>query len=420
MQMRYVFIGPLVIAVSALLLVTGCSNPDSGQARQARPTPRVGVVTVQPQAVQLHETLPGRTVPYRVAQIRPQVNGIVQQRAFEEGSEVAAGQLLYQIDPRLYQAQYNSAKANLAKARAAVSSITQKAARYKDLLADHAVSAQAYADIKADLQQRLAQVQVAEAGVQKARINLHYTKINAPIAGQIGRSFVTEGALVTANQQQKLAQVTQLDPIYVDIQRSAKEVLRLKRELKQGKLAMAGANAASVTLYFADGRKYKHAGKLQFSGVTVDADTGSVTIRAVIPNPDHVLLPGMFVRARLSEGVQKNALLVPQQGVNHDRKGQAFALVVDKDNMLQRRMLQTDRAIGSYWLVTDGLSAGDRVVVSGSKGARAGSKVKPVPAEIPNELSTGTDKAGPGDNKSQRQEQQTGSTAQQKDASDRG
>lgn len=374
----------LVSLAAVLMVAGGCSDNAGGEEKSSKP-PEVGVVTLQARSVELFTELPGRTSPYRVAEVRPQVDGIVQKRAFKGGAQVESGQTLYRIDPKPYRAEFESAKADLAQARAAVRSVAQRAERYADLVDSKAVSQQEYDDVKSELAQKRAQVKVAEAAVQSARINLDYSTIESPIDGRIGRSFITEGALVTANQSRAMAQVTQLDPIYVDISRSSDEVLRLKRAFEQGELKKAGPGQAKVTLRLETGREYAHDGKLQFSDVTVSPDTGSVTLRAKFPNPDRDLLPGMFVRARLSEGVKQNALLVPQQGVSHNRKGEPTALVVQDNNKLNRRTLETDRAIGSFWLVTDGLEAGDRVVVSGHQGAETGKKVRTVDAEIPNE-----------------------------------
>lgn len=372
-----------LLALFALTaLAFGCSDGD-GEPESSSPA-EVGVVTVQTQPVELFTELPGRTAPYRVAEVRPQVNGIVQKRAFEEGAQVESGQTLYRIDPKPYRAELERAKADLAQARAAVTSVAQRAERYADLVDSNAVSQQEYDDVKAELAQKRAQVQVAEAGLETARINLDYSTIESPIDGRIGRSFITEGALVTANQSQAMAQVTQLDPIYVDISRSSDEVLRLKRAFERGDLKKAGPGQAKVVLLLEDGSEYGHAGELQFSDVTVDPGTGSVTLRAKFPNPDHDLLPGMFVRARLSEGVKDDALLVPQQGVTHNREGEATALVVNDKGKVERRRLQARQAIDSFWLVTDGLSTGDQVIVSGLQGVSPGDEADPVPAEIPN------------------------------------
>lgn len=376
----------LGVLMAAMMFVAGCGQNNGASQKPSKPAPGVGVVTVQTHAIELFTALPGRTKPYRVAEIRPQVSGIVQKRAFKQGAEVDKGELLYQIDPKPYEASLAQAKAALAEAKAAVTSVAQRVERYKELIKINAISQQEYDNAKAKLARMQAQVQRAKAQVQTARIKLGYTSVESPISGLISRSYITEGALVTANQAQKLAQVTQLDPIYVDIPRSTEQILKLKRAFKQGALNKSDSGGAKVTLLQGNGQEYAHTGTIKFSGVTVDPGTASVVLRAKFPNPEHELMPGMFVRVRLSEGVRQNAILVPQQGVVHDDSGQPYALVVGKKNRLKKRTLEIDRAIGTYWLVTDGLSEGDRVLVTGRQRARAGMKVKPEPADIPNKL----------------------------------
>lgn len=381
------------VVFAAIFFVGGCAEDANKTAHT--PPPEVGVVTIQAQPVELFTVLPGRTSPYRVAEIRPQVDGIVLERTFEEGAKVEAGQKLYQIDPKPYQAELARAKAELAAAKAAVTAVAQRAKRYAELVESHAISQQQYDNVEAELAQKQAQIKVAEARLQAARINLDYTTVESPIDGRISRSYITVGALVTGNQAQALAQVTRLDPIYVDIPRAAEDVLRLKRAFEQGRLQQAGSSPARVTLLLGDGREYAHQGKLQFSDVTVNPDTGSVTLRAKFPNPEHDLLPGMFVRVRLSEGVKNQALLVPQQAVTHDRMGQALTLVVGEHDRLEQRVLEIGRAIGNAWLVTDGLAAGDQVLVTGRQVAHAGMQVAPVPANIEPGRNTGTKQVGP-------------------------
>ncbi len=365
-----------------VLFATGCEQ-STGMSSEAGPV-EVAIVTLQAQPVELFDELNGRTSAYRVAEVRPQINGIIQKRLFEEGSQVKAGQTLYQIDPKPYRAEVERAGAELAKARAAVRAIELRTQRFEQLLENSAVSKQEYDDALSNLEQSKAQVQVAAAALQAARINLDYTTVKSPIDGNIGRSFVTEGALVTANQSQALAQVTQLDPIYVDISRSSDELLRLKKALAEGNLKDAAPDQAPVTLLLENSQQYPLAGQLQFSDVTVDQGTGTVTLRALFPNPDHDLLPGMFVRARLSEGVKQNALLVPQQGVTHNRQGQATALVVNSEGKVEKRRLEAPRTIGSFWLVTAGLQAGDQLIVTGLQHVQPGDPVITVPADIPN------------------------------------
>lgn len=380
---RWFLLGALLVA---LVMIGGCSKSSGKSQRRHRPPPKVGVVTIQAQPVELFTVLPGRTSPYRVAEIRPQVNGIVIERQFNAGTRVKEGQTLYQIDPKPYKAKLAQAQAELAAAEAAVSSVAARAQRYAKLVEINAISQQEYADVKAKLARKRAQVKVAKAKVQAARIKLDYTTIESPITGYVSRSFITVGALVTAGQSKPLTQVTRLDPIYVDISRSAEQVRRLKRAFQQGELQKTGPGEAKVTLLLGNGHKYPYPGTIEFSDVTVEPDTASVTLRAKFPNPDHALLPGMFVRVRLSEGVKEHALLVPQQGVVHNSSGSAVALVVGEDNVLKKQVLELGRAVGTYWLVTDGLSVGDRVLVTGRQVARPGMKVRPEPAHIPNRL----------------------------------
>lgn len=381
------------LCVVVLGLATAACEQSDGKPAEAAPA-EVGIVTLQSEPVELFTELNGRISPYRVAEVRPQINGIVQKRLFEEGSQVSAGQALYQIDPRPYAAEVERARAELSRAQAAVTATELRAQRFRELLQKDAVSKQQYDDALSELEQGKAQVGVARAALQRAQINLDYTTLKSPIDGQIGRSFVTEGALVTANQPQALAQVTQLDPILVDISRSSDELLRLKQAFEQGVLQASSPGQAPVTLLLENGTEYRHAGELQFSDVTVDQGTGTVNLRAIFPNPDRDLLPGMFVRARLSEGVKTEALLVPQQGITHNRQGQATALIVNAEGKVEKRILETDRAIGSFWLVTAGLQAGDRVIVAGLQHVQPGNPVTAVPASIPNKMQLEADRDG--------------------------
>jgi membrane fusion protein (multidrug efflux system) len=361
------------VAVLALGLAA-CGKKDNGAPAAAKPT--VGVVTVQAQPVSLTTELPGRTTPYRVAEVRPQVNGIVLKRLFTEGGQVKAGQQLYQIDPALYQATLDSQRAALARAEAQVKTATLLAERYKPLTETRAISRQTYDDAVAARDQAKADVLSAKAAVDTARINLVYTRVLSPIEGIIGRSMVTEGALVTANQTSALASVQQIDPIYVDVVQSSVQLLRLQDQLNKGEIKRAAdQQAAQVTLTLEDGTQYNHEGKLQFSEVTVDQSTGSVTLRAVFPNPEHRLLPGMFVRAKLVDGVAIEGLLVPQRGVVRNQRGTPTAYVVNAQGKIEVRDLTTDRAIGSNWLVTSGLKPGDKVVVEGLQSIRPGMDV---------------------------------------------
>jgi membrane fusion protein (multidrug efflux system) len=356
------------------LALFGCGHKPAPTSASP-PAPKVSVVTVKAQSVPVTTELPGRVAAFRVAEVRPQVNGIVLKRLFVEGSEVQAGQQLYQIDPAPYEASYHSAVAAAASARSL-------AERYKPLAAANAVSKQDYDNaVASDLQ--------AQAALETARINLRYTKVLAPISGRVGRSTVTEGALVTANQPAPLATVQQLDHVYVDVTQPSGTLLRLKREAAAGQLHQNGAGRTPVSLRLEDATEYAHLGALQFSEVTVDEGTGSVTMRALFPNPDRILLPGMFVRERIEEGVRLGALLVPQQGVSHNEKGDPTALVVAADNTIARRILKTDRAVGDRWLVSAGLQEGDRVVVEGLQLAQPGTRVQAEEFRAPAQASQG-------------------------------
>jgi membrane fusion protein (multidrug efflux system) len=371
----------LLLALGCVVL-TGCEQPQAaGEGAPADP-PEVGVVEVQPQKVALTTELAGRTSAYMVSEVRPQVGGIIQKRLFTEGGDVAAGQPLYQIDPATYQAAFESAKASVAKAEANLASTRRKASRYEELVAIKAVSQQDNDDAQAALKQGQADVAATKAAVETARINLAYTKVAAPIAGRIGRSTVTPGALVTASQQSALATVQQLDPIYVDVTQSSAELLRLKRDLTSGKLKKAGATQAAVKLVLEDGSAYPLTGKLQFSDVTVDQGTGTIMLRAVFPNPKGDLLPGMYVRTVLEEGVDEQAILAPQQGVSRDTKGNPTAMVVGADSKVEQRTLKTSRAMGDKWLISEGLKAGDKLIIDGLQKIRPGMPVKPVPATV--------------------------------------
>jgi membrane fusion protein (multidrug efflux system) len=373
---------PLLFPLLPALLLAGCQR-ESGSAGGGPggpggtpPPAEVGVVTLEPEAVTLTTELPGRTSPYRIAEVRPQVTGVLLKRLFTEGAEVREGQQLYQIDPAPYQAAYDSAQAQLAKANAELASAQSLRDRYEQLKASNAVSKQDYDNAVASQLQAQADVASANAAIETAQINLTYTKVLSPITGRTGRS-VTEGALLTANQSTVLVTVQQLNPIYVDIPQSTAQLLRLQRELADGQIKSSGQEEAPVSLVLEDGSDYQETGHLEFAETTVDQTTGSVILRAVFPNPQNLLLPGMFVTAKLQEGVAQNALLVPQQGVTHDPKGNATALVVTSDNKVEIRPIKTERAIGDKWLVNDGLQAGDRVIVEGLQKAMPGATVQP-------------------------------------------
>ncbi|MDQ7784603.1 MAG: efflux RND transporter periplasmic adaptor subunit [Desulfomonilaceae bacterium] len=368
----------VLVPLVGILFSGGCGSP-----QESRPAviPEVATVTVHPQELVLTTELPGRTCSYLVAEIRPQVNGIIQKRLFREGSDVEAGQVLYQIDPAPFQAALDSAKAALAKSEANLPAVRSRAERYKALLAEKAVSRQDYDDREASLKHAEADIEYWKAAVETARINLGYTRVTAPISGRIGKSNVTDGALVTAYQPLALSTIQQLDPIYVDVLQSTTELLRLKRHLADGRLNQNGTNQSKVGLLFNDGTLYSHQGVLQFRDVTVDPTTGSVVLRVVFPNPEGDLLPGMFVRAIVKEGTNEQAILVPQEAVARDPKGNPTALTVDAEGKIQQRRLVLDRAIGDKWLVSSGLSSGDRIVVEGIQRVRPGATVKVIPVD---------------------------------------
>ena len=364
--------------IALVFATTGCQqSPHAAAGAPPQPPAQVGVVILVQQPVTLTTELPGRTSPYRIADVRPQVSGVIQKRMFVEGGEVQAGQQLYQIDPAPYQAAYDSALATLAHANAEMASAKALEDRYKALASSNAVSKQDSDNAAAAELQAQADIESGQAAVETAHINLVYTKVLSPITGRTGIS-VTEGALVTANQTNVLVTVQQLDPIYVDIPQSMALLLRLRRELSSGQIKSTSDNQAQVTLTLEDGSTYEQTGQLQFAETTVDQSTGSVILRAIFPNLQKLLLPGMFVTAHLEEGVSENAILVPQQGVTHDAKGEPTALVVTPDNKVELRVIKTDRAIRDQWLVTAGLHAGDRVIVDGLQRAQPGATVAPV------------------------------------------
>lgn len=362
-----------VLMLSGSLLLTGCNDGNEQKGQQS--APEVGVVTLKAEPLNITTELPGRTSAYRIAEVRPQVGGIILKRNFVEGSDIQAGSSLYQIDPATYQAAYDSARGDLAKAEAAANIARLTVNRYKTLVGTKYISQQEYDTAVADARQADAAVTAAKAAVETARINLAYTKVTSPINGRIGKSSVTEGALVTSNQANALATVQQLDPIYVDVTQSSNDFLRLKEELANGTLEQEGGKA-KVELILENGQKYPQVGALEFSDVTVDESTGSITIRAVFPNPKGDLLPGMFVRARLDEGIKNNALLVPQQGVTRNPRGEATVMVVGADNKVELRTVTAAQAIGDKWLVTAGLKSGDKVIVTGLQKVRPGVQVK--------------------------------------------
>lgn len=363
------------------LLTTGCNEP---QARATTPTalPKVGVITIKPQVTIRTTEQPGRTTAVLTSEVRPQVNGVIQKRLFTEGSEVKEGQQLYQIDPSTYKAALDNAEATLAKSQAVLATTQAKAARYKSLIAEKVISQQDYDDIIATAKQAQADIGSAQANVEQARINLEYTKVRSPISGRIGHSTVTPGALVTANQTSPLATVTQLDTMFVDLNQSAAMLLRLKQEMAAGEIERVDDESAKVTLKLEDGSAYPFPGKLQFSEVTVDQGTGTVLLRAVFPNPQHLLLPGMYVHALIQEGINRNGITVPQQAVTRNPHGEPTVLVVEKDNKIALRVIQTGPALGDQWIVNEGIQPGDRVLVDGLQSVRPGATVQPVEARI--------------------------------------
>ncbi len=370
----------IVPLLASLLSACGISNSAEPAAseQQAAPAPAVGVHEVTPQSLTISSELAGRTAAYRIAEVRPQVTGIILERPFREGGDVEAGQVLYQIDPATYQAAYDSAAATLARDAAVLTTARLKALRYAELVKVKAVSQEANDDAAAALKQAQATVAMDKAALEAARINLAYTRVTAPIDGRIGRSTVTQGALVTANQATALATVRQLDPIYVDVTQSSAELLRLKRELGKGEVQRPDKLSAQVELVLEDGSVYAHKGTLEFSEVTVDESTGSVTLRALFPNPEQQLLPGMFVRARVQEGVTEHAMLVPQQAVSRDNTGKASVMTLNDDDQVELRPVDVARAVGSLWLVRGGLNAGERVIVDGLQKVRPGDRATAV------------------------------------------
>jgi membrane fusion protein (multidrug efflux system) len=357
------YLTPLAALAFAALLMA-CQREPQAPAR-AGIMPSVSVVTLEARRLTLSDQLPGRTAPLRIAEIRPQVNGLIQRRLFTEGTDVKAGQVLYQIEPAPFQAVLDSARAGLARAEASRYSIRARADRFKALLADHAVSRQDFDDAEAALQQVDAEIASWKAQVETARINLSYTKVTAPISGRIGKSSVTDGALVTAFQPMALATIQQLDPIYVDVTQSTSELLRLRHRLEAGDFLANGADMDKVRLILEDGTSYAHEGTLQFRDVSVEPSTGSVVLRMVFPNPEGILLPEMFVRAEIREGTNENAICVPQQGVLRNARGDPYVFIANAEDKVEMRMLTLEREVGDQWLVSDGVKAGDRVIIEG-------------------------------------------------------
>ena len=374
----------LATAVAALLLLSSCGSGDAqggagGRGGAGGPV-QVGYVVIQASSVPIQQSLPGRVAAFQISEVRPQVSGVVRRRLFREGSVVRQGQTLYQIDPSLYQAQVNQAAANVSSARASADAARARAARYKPLAEMEAVSKQDYTDALSQARQAEAAIAQNRAQLQTAQINLRYTRVPAPISGRIGLSAVTEGALVTANQAEALTTITRLDPVYVDIQQSASDLLALRRSLALGGTS---PTMAQVRLKLPDGSDYGYTGTVQFTEVVVNADTGSVTLRARFPNAQSLLLPGMFVTAQFAQAINTTAYLVPQQAIARDPKGGATLWVVGPGNTAVQRTVVAERTEGQYWVVTQGLAGGEKVITQGVANLREGAKIKPVPASSP-------------------------------------
>lgn len=367
---------PLVVAgMLTTSVLTACSEQQAQQGEQQRQAPAVEVMTVAPQSVKISTQLPGRTSSYRVAQVRPQVSGVLLERNFEEGTYVEQGQQLYQIDPAIFQAEVTSAKAEVERAKAVLRSSELRYNRFKELVQENAVSQDEFDTAEATFYENKAAVALAEAQLKKTEINLNYTTVNAPISGVVGRSNFTEGALVTASQAEHLVTINQLDPIYVDISQSSKAFLMLKADIESGRIEANPDGNAPVRLNL-NGLDYKHQGELLFSEVSVEEDTGAILLRAEFPNPENDLYPGMFMRAAVSEGTLNQALLVPQQAVTRDPRGRPYVMIVTEDNKVEQRLIETERAIGSDWLISSGIASGDRVVTAGLQNIQPGAEVR--------------------------------------------
>jgi len=368
-------------ALVGSVALSGCDQVAEQPKASAPAATPVGVVTLNSQAITLKKELPGRVSAFQIAEIRPQVSGIVQSRLFEEGTQVEKGQALYQINPDIFEAELAASRAAVARAEASIASSKSKASRYKELLAIKAVSQQDFDEADAASKQASAELLTAQAQSKSAQINLDYSHVSSPISGQISKSSVTVGALVSAGQTSALATVTQLDPIYVDLTQSSNELTKLKRALASGALGVDSTTQTDVELIMEDGSVYPHKGTLQFSEVTVDPSTGSVTLRAKFPNPEKLLLPGMYVRAEVVEGVKSDAILAPQRGVSRNTKGEPTAMVVSKNNTVESRVLKVERTLGANWLVSEGLADGDQLIVEGLQKIRPGAPVTATAAQ---------------------------------------
>jgi membrane fusion protein (multidrug efflux system) len=369
------------LAVSAAVMLSSCAKKEAPPPQM--PPAEVSVIAVASESVNLTTELPGRINPMREAQVRARATGILLKRKFEEGSNVKEGQVLFEIDPIPLQASLNSAKAATAKAEAALKESKAKAARYEELVKINAISKQVYDEAVATLGQNEADLAATQAAAQTANLNLGYAQVNAPISGRIGKALVTEGALVSATEATQLAVIRQLDPVYFDFTQSSTEMLRLRRAMENGSLQSASNGAASVTLILEDGTTYPHPGKLLFSDIAVDPTTGMVTLRAEVPNPENILMPGMFARAQIVEGVRTNALTIPQRTIGRGAAGASTVLVVNDQNKVELRTIEIDRTVGTKVVVANGLKPGERIIVEGVQKAPPGSTVKPVPFAPP-------------------------------------
>ncbi|MDY0360898.1 MAG: efflux RND transporter periplasmic adaptor subunit [Desulforegulaceae bacterium] len=371
---KYLNLAAFMLALFAITAISGCSNAQSQQGQEQRPDPSVSYMMIKSKAVDLTTELPGRTSAYLVSEIRPQVNGIIEKRFFEEGADIKEGDILYKIDDAPFKASLKAAQASLDKAKAGLPPVQSREARYKRLLKGKAISQQEYDDVKSQLDQILAEINFLEAQVDTAKINLGYTNVKAPISGKIGKSNVTVGALVTAYQQIPLTTIHKLDPIYVDAAQSTAEMLELRENIKT-KTIEKNAHENKVKIILENGSIYPLDGNFKFRDVTVDPSTGSSTLRIVVPNPSKILLPGMYVRAVVQEGTAQNAILAPQQGVVRTPKGEPVAYIVNKEGKIEQRFLTINRAIGNKWLITSGLENGDKIIVEGLLNIRPGMSV---------------------------------------------
>ena len=378
-----------LLACASALALSGCGESQP----PAPPPPAVGVVTVKTESVPLVNELPGRVAALETAEVRPQISGVIRRSLFPQGGFVRAGQVLFEIEDAPYRAALAQAQGSLARAQAAIGSTSLQAQRYKDLVGINAVSRQEYDNAVATAQQARADVAAQRGAVQAAQVNLGFTRIRAPISGHIGRSLFTAGALVQAGQVDPLATIQRTDTVYVDVTQSAAEIINLKQAMKKG--GVSEADGARIQLILPNGSTYPIEGRLQFSEVTVDPDTGAVTLRSTFPNPDGLLLPGMYVRARLVEGRRNSAILAPQQGISRDARGRATAMVVGKGNKVELRQVEVDRAVGDKWIVTSGLKPGDKLIVEGLVNLKPGTVVRPgAPQQITAQQQAAKPRAG--------------------------